>query len=147
MPHIVIEVSPSLFAAIDWAPELRALHTALADRGWAALADLKSRVKPIAIELSGVDRQARQLVATLTLTQARPVQTSAAMAELVFDHLCRAVSALPDGGAWVQCCVFLREHPRSHYLKRQWNAPLSSGHSSPAPQSFDTARRFPPHGN
>lgn len=147
MPHIVIEVSPSLLAAIDWASSLRALHTALAEHGWAALADLKSRVTPIAIELSGVDPQAQQLVATLTLTQSRPVQTSAAMAELVFDHLCRAVGALPDGGAWVQCCVFLREHPWSHYLKRQWNAPLSCGHSSSAPQSFDAARRCPPQGN
>ncbi|MET1114600.1 MAG: hypothetical protein ABWY08_06525 [Comamonas sp.] len=124
MPHIVIEVSPSLLAAIDWAPELRALHIALADRGWAALADLKSRVTPIAFEFSGADRQAQQLVATLILTQPRPAQTSAGMAELVFEHLCRAVGARPDAGAWVQCCVFLREHPRSHYLKRQWNAPL-----------------------
>lgn len=125
MPHIVIEGSPPLLAAIEWEPVLHALHLALAERGWAGLADLKSRVMPIAAELAGADRNALQLVATLTLTNPRPPETSAAMAAMVFEHLCAATEASPgSAAAWVQCCVFLREHPKSHYLKQQWNAPL-----------------------
>ncbi len=46
-----------------------------------------------------------------------------AMAEVVFEHLSRAIGAPLESAAWVQCCVFLQEHPKSHYLKRQWNAP------------------------
>ena len=121
MPHIAIEVSPPLLAAIDWTPVLHGMHTALATSGWAALEDLKSRVVPIAIELCGVDPQAQQLIATLTLTNPRPPQTCSAMAETVLAHLSRAiVAAHPMPAAWIQCCVFLREHPQSHYLKRQW---------------------------
>ncbi len=128
MPHLVIEVSPSLLAAIEWEPELHSLHVALAERGWARLADLKSRVTPIAMELCGVDRQAQQLIATLTLTNPRPPETCTAMAEMVFDHLCRVVGAQSETASWVQCCMFLQTHPKSHYLKRQWNAPLPPAH-------------------
>jgi 5-carboxymethyl-2-hydroxymuconate isomerase len=125
MPHIAIEVSPPLLAAIDWAPVLHGMHSMLAERGWAALADLKSRVVPIAVELCGVDPHAQQLIATLTLTNPRPPETCNAMAETVLDHLSRAVAvASPTSADWIQCCVFLREHPKSHYLKRQWELPL-----------------------
>ncbi|MDP9917467.1 5-carboxymethyl-2-hydroxymuconate isomerase [Variovorax boronicumulans] len=126
MPHIAIEVSSSLFAAIEWEPVLHAMHLALAARDWAELGDLKSRVTPIAVELCGADPQAQQLIATLTLTNPRPPKTCAAMAQMVLDHLSRVVGERPETSAWVQCCVFLREHPKSHYLKRQWHAPLSS---------------------
>lgn len=124
MPHITIEVSPSLLAAIDWAPVLRTLHTALAEQGWAKLLDLKSRVVPIAFELCGADAQAQQLVATLTLTNPRPTEVCNAMARTVFDHLAQAIDeAQVSPAAWTQCCVFLREHPKAQYLKRQWHAP------------------------
>lgn len=123
MPHIAIEVSPPLLAAINWAPVLHGLHASLVEPGWAALADLKSRVVPIAIELCGADPQAQQLIATLTLTNPRPPETCKAMTETVLDHLSRALAAAhPAPTAWTQCCVFLREHPKSHYLKRQWPA-------------------------
>lgn len=132
MPHIAIEVSPSLLPSIQWEPVLHAMHLALAERGWARLADLKSRVAPIAVGLCGEDPHAQQLIATLTLTNPRPPQTCSAMAEVVFEHLSRAIGAIGaigpfeaplESAAWVQCCVFLQEHPKSHYLKRQWNAP------------------------
>lgn len=132
MPHIAIEVSPSLLPSIQWEPVLHAMHLALAERGWARLADLKSRVAPIAVGLCGGDPHAQQLIATLTLTNPRPPQMCSAMAEVVLEHLSRAIGATgpigpidahPEPAAWVQCCVFLQEHPKSHYLKRQWNAP------------------------
>lgn len=123
MPHIAIEVSPSLLASIQWEPVLHAMHLALAGRGWARLADLKSRVAPISAGLCGGDPHAQQLIATLTLTNPRPPEMCSAMAEVVLEHLARAIGAHPALAAWVQCCVFLRQHPKSHYLKRQWNAP------------------------
>ena len=126
MPHIAIEVSPSLLPSIQWEPVLHAMHLALAERGWARLADLKSRVAPIAVGLCGEDPHAQQLIATLTLTNPRPPQMCSAMAEVVFEHLARAIGPIdahPESAAWVQCCVFLQEHPKSHYLKRQWKAP------------------------
>ncbi len=132
MPHIAIEVSPSLLPSIQWEPVLHAMHLALAERGWARLADLKSRVAPIAVGLCGEDPHAQQLIATLTLTNPRPPQMCSAMAEVVLGHLSRAIGAIgatgpidahPEAAAWVQCGVFLQEHPKSHYLKRQWNAP------------------------
>lgn len=123
MPHIAVEVSPALLAAIEWEPVLQGLHAAIAERGWARLADLKSRMASIAVELCGADPQAQQLIATLTLTNPRPPETCAAMAEMVFDHFSRSIGADTGTPGWVQCCVFLQEHPKSHYLKRQWNAP------------------------
>lgn len=123
MPHISIEVSSPLLAAIQWEQVLHTMHLALAQRGWATLEDLKSRVTPIAAGLCGVDPQAQQLIATLTLTNPRPPETCAAMAAMVLDHLSQAIDDRPALSAWVQCCVFLREHPKSHYLKRQWNTP------------------------
>lgn len=123
MPHIVIEASPQLLAAIEWEPALRALHAALAAPGWARLADLKSRVSPISVGLCGADPKAQQLIATLALTNPRSPETCADMAEAVIEHLSRAIAACPQSHPWVQCCVFLQEHPKSHYLKRQWNAP------------------------
>lgn len=126
MPHIAVEASSSLLTTIKWEPVFQALHAELADRGWAALADLKSRVTLISAQLCGADPQAQQLIVTLTLTNPRPPETSAAMARMVFDHLNRAIDAHLEIAAWVQCCVFLKEHPKSHYLKRHWNAPPSS---------------------
>lgn len=123
MPHITVEVSSSLYAAIEWQPVMHALHLALAERGWAALADLKSRVVPIAVELCGNDPNAQQLIATLTLTNTRPPEMSGAMAQTVLEHLSRGIEARPEPARWVQCCVFLREHPKPQYFKRQWNAP------------------------
>lgn len=123
MPHIVIEASPPLLAAIPWAPVLKSLHLALAEPGWAALADLKSRVTPIAVALSGTDPHAQQLVATLWLTNPRPPEMCAAMMQTVSDHLGRATDTHRDAATWVQCCVFLQEHPKAHYLKREWEAP------------------------
>ena len=123
MPHITVEVSSSLFTTIEWTPVMHALHLALAERGWAALADLKSRVVPIAVELCGTDPNAQQLIATLTLTNPRPSEMSCAMAQAVLEHLSHAVESRPELAGWVQCCVFLREHPKAQYFKRQWNAP------------------------
>jgi 5-carboxymethyl-2-hydroxymuconate isomerase len=126
MPHIAIEISPALLAAIDWKPVLHELHVALSGRGWAGLADLKSRMTLISAELCGADPQAQQLIATLTLTNPRPAETCTQMAEMVLDHLSSAIGRHPEMAAWVQCCVFLQEHPKSQYLKRQWNAPKSA---------------------
>lgn len=123
MPHIAMQASPALLAAIEWGPVLKGLHAALAQSGWAKLSDLKSRVVPIVAELCGDDPQAQQLIATLTLTNPRPPQICTAMAEMVLEHLSLALRARPEQAAWVQCCVFLQEHPKSHYLKRQWNEP------------------------
>lgn len=125
MPHIVIDASAPLLARIDWQPVLHELHQALAEKGWAALEDLKSRVQPMAHELSGSDDGAQQLIATLILTNPRPPAVCQRMAELVHAHLSRAIEAArPD--AWVQCCLFLHEFPKLQYFKRQWNAPPPS---------------------
>ena len=122
MPHIVIEASPALLGAIGWQPVLRELHRALAESGWAAMGDMKSRVHPIAAGLCGEDPAAQQLIATLTLTNPRPPLVCRQMAEMVHVHLSRAIDALGPG-AWTQCCVFLRDVPKSHYVKRQWPSP------------------------
>lgn len=122
MPHISIEASPALVGAVDWPTTLQGLHAELAHEGWAALADLKSRVHPIAAELCGADPGALQLVATLTLTRPRPPHICERMADTVSRHLSSAVNALQPR-PWIQCCVFLRLHPLDHYRKRQWNAP------------------------
>lgn len=122
MPHIAIEISPALSAAIDWNTVLPGLHQALAEPGWAALDDLKSRVHPIAQELSGAAPASQQLIATLTLTNPRPPQVSRQMAETLYAHLSQAIAAQAPG-EWVQCCVFLHEVPKGSYLKQQWNPP------------------------
>jgi len=125
MPHIAIEVSPALCGAIDWEARLATLHRALAASGWARLDDLKSRVQPIAAGLCGEDRRAQQLIATLILTNPRPPETCLQMAQLVHAHLSQAVEdCRPEG--WVQCCVLLRELPRTRYFKRQWQAPAAA---------------------
>ncbi len=127
MPHIVVEASPPLLAAIDWPQTLRTLHRALADSGSAALGDLKSRVQPIVAELCGDEPGAQQLIATLVLTNPRASEVSQRMADTAFTVLSRAVEALSPG-QWVQCCVFLREHPKATYWKQQWNPPSNPHH-------------------
>lgn len=128
MPHIAIEVSPVLFDRIDWDARLEALHQALADAGWARLEDLKSRVQPVAAGLCGGDRQAQQLIATLILTNPRPPEICLRMAQLVHDRLSQAVEDSRHAG-WVQCCVLLRELPKTHYFKRQWQEPATAAES------------------
>ncbi|MFY3985929.1 hypothetical protein ACOTJH_28340 [Achromobacter xylosoxidans] len=111
MPHIAIDASPALIEGIDWRTTLVSLHRQLSDMGWANLSDLKSRVQPIAVEFSGDDSTALQLIATLALTNPRPFEISQKMAETVQAHPSSAIDRLPIS-AWVQCCVFLDEHPK-----------------------------------
>lgn len=122
MPHIAIEISPALSAAIDWTRVLPDLHRALAEPGWAALDDLKSRVHPIAQELCGATPTSQQLIATLTLTNPRPPEVCRQMADTLLAHLSQAIAAQAPR-EWVQCCVFLHEVPKGGYLKQQWNRP------------------------
>lgn len=128
MPHISIEISPALSAGVDWNTLLPGLHQALAEPGWAALDDLKSRVHLIAHELCGAAPApaSQQLIATLTLTNPRPPQVCRQMAETLLCHLSQAIAAQAPG-RWVQCCVFLHEVPKGNYLKQQWNlsAPMA----------------------
>lgn len=121
MPHIDIVVSTDLGKNIAWRDTLRSLHAELASRGYAALGDLKSRVRYCDFALSGEDFEAAQVVATLTMTNPRPEDVMEAMAAIVFDHLGRAVERVA-GERWTQCCVFHQFVPKDRYLKRTFNA-------------------------
>jgi 5-carboxymethyl-2-hydroxymuconate isomerase len=117
MPHISIAVSPGLAGRMDWARILPPLHRALAERGFAAIDDLKSRVQLCDYTLLGDDEAAQQIVATLHMTNPRADETQRAMAQLILAHLEQAVTTA-DLGCWTQCCVFCAFTPKSHYLRR-----------------------------
>lgn len=120
MPHIDIVVSPELGKKITWQDTLCAIHAELAAQGFAAITDLKGRVRFCDIAVSGVEPAADQVVATLTMTNPRPEETMEAMANIVFEHLGRAVENVA-GDRWTQCCVFHQLVPKSRYLKRTIN--------------------------
>ncbi|BEP39080.1 hypothetical protein GmRootV59_60770 (plasmid) [Variovorax sp. V59] len=124
MPHLHIEVSADLAAALHWKQLARDIHLDLAAREWADIGDLKTRVLVCADTLSGQDGGAQQLVATLILTRARAPELQRAMRDRVMAHLEQAVGALRPVH-WVQCCVFIQATPRDDYAKRQWNAPAA----------------------
>lgn len=125
MPHIRIEASSGIIDLIDWTDVLNQLHMDLAGQGWAKLSDLKSRIHHSTASVSANDPSAQQVVATLVLTNPRPVEIQQAMSQMVLDHLERAINAThPD--RWIQCCVFLQPVPKHDYLKRQWNPPGSA---------------------
>jgi len=122
MPHIAIQASPELLAAIPWERVLHQLHAEMGEQGHARLHDMKSRVQPIAAGLCGLDGAALQLVATLTLTNPRTPEVISLMSGRVLARLSEAIDAHAPR-AWIQCCVFVQELPRQHYLKEQWNPP------------------------
>lgn len=122
MPHLRIEVSADLAAALDWKRLSNGIHRDLAACQWAAIDDLKTRVLVCADALAGQDHGAQQLVATLIITRPRPPQVQRAMAERVLAHLEAAVRSLrPEH--WVQCCVFMQATRSDDYAKWQWKAP------------------------
>ena len=124
MPHLRIEVSTELATALDWNQLADNIHSDLADCGWAAINDLKTRVFVCAAALAGKDRHAQQLVATLIITNPRPAEVQHAMTDRILDRLEKAVRDLQPV-YWVQCCVFLQVTPKQDYAKRQWNAPTA----------------------
>lgn len=125
MPHLRIEVSAELAAALNWKQMMHDIHLDLAAAKWAALEDLKTRVLICADELAGQDQYAQQLVATLIITNPRPIEVQRAMTERVLAHLEGAVCALQPV-QWVQCCVFMQASRKEDYAKWQWNAPTLS---------------------
>lgn len=127
MPHLRIEVTEALASALDLTTLSEAIHRDIADQGWAASSDLKTRVLVCADALAGLDRGAQQLVATLITTNSRPPDVQRAMTDCVLKHLQHAVRTLKPA-QWVQCCVFMQAAPKSDYSKWQWMppTPLSS---------------------
>ncbi|MBY0466330.1 MAG: hypothetical protein K2W33_15435 [Burkholderiales bacterium] len=124
MPHLRIEVSAALSQTLNWKALANEIHHGIAQRGWASLNDLKTRVVVCAEDLAGDDLLAQQLVATLITTNPRPPDVLQAMQALVLAEMEKAVSALHPT-QWVQCCVFLQATPKSDYMKWQWRAPVT----------------------
>jgi 5-carboxymethyl-2-hydroxymuconate isomerase len=122
MPHLRIEVTDSLASALDLKSLLEAIHRDIADHGWAAINDLKTRVLVCVDALAGLDHGAEQLVATLITTNPRPPDVQRAMTDCVLRHLQQAVRTL-GLAHWVQCCVFMQATPKSDYSKWQWMPP------------------------
>lgn len=126
MPHLRIEASAALAHGIAWAPLAAAIHGDLAAHGWAALADLKSRVVACDYDLAADDAQAQQLVATLVTTHPRPPEVLDKMKACILAHLERAVADLQPR-SWVQCCVIVQAMPPGAYAKVQWHPPHRPG--------------------
>jgi len=125
MPHISIAVSPDLAGRVDWTRILPPLHRQLAEGGFAAMRDLKSRVQICDYTLLGEDETAQQVVATLHMTNRRSDETRREMAQIVLSHLEQAVNAA-GLGRWTQCCVFCAFTPRSHYLRSELFAEVAA---------------------
>lgn len=116
MPHIVVEATPRLAAALDF-PELFGLiHRAIAAEGHARLEDFKSRVHVTQAHLAGVDPGGEFLLARLVITNPRPLETRQAMARVVHDTLRDAIAAT-EPGTWWQCCVLTEAFEKTAYLK------------------------------
>lgn len=139
MPHLRIEVSADLAAVLNWKQLAHGIHVDLAARRWADIDDLKTRVLVCTQAFAGQDDGAQQLVATLIITKARPLEVQRAMADRVMTHLEEAVAALRPAH-WVQCCVFMQATSNADYTKRQWNAPTGTVQRSFAAENRDTSR-------
>jgi 5-carboxymethyl-2-hydroxymuconate isomerase len=116
MPHIVIESTPRLSAAIDFVALFSAVHHRIAADGHAVLDDFKSRVHITNRHLAGDDTEAEFVVARLVTTNPRPKHAQRAMAAVIHDALRAAIEAEPRP-YWWQCCVLIEPFDKADYLK------------------------------
>jgi len=116
MPHIVVESTRRLSAAIDFAALFSAVHHRLAADGHAALDDFMSRVHVTDRHLAGDDPDAEFVVAQLVTTNPRPKEAQRAMAAVIHDALRAAIEAEPQP-YWWQCCVLIEPFDKVDYLK------------------------------
>jgi 5-carboxymethyl-2-hydroxymuconate isomerase len=116
MPHILIESTPRLCAAIDFVALLSAVHHRIAADGHAMLDDFKSRVHVADRHLAGDDTDAEFVVARLVTTNPRPKAAQRAMAALIHGALRAAIEAKPRP-YWWQCCVLIEPFDKADYLK------------------------------
>ncbi len=116
MPHIVVEATSRLRAAIDFKDVFAKIHSQLSERSYARLQDLKSRVLSADLHLAGDDPDGEFLVVRLITTNPRPKETEQAMAQIVHDALREAlIAASPP--FWWQCCVLIETFDRQDYIR------------------------------
>jgi 5-carboxymethyl-2-hydroxymuconate isomerase len=116
MPHIVLETTPRLAAALDFVALFSVMHQRIAAAGYAALNDFKSRVHVTDRHLAGLDTDGEFVVVRLVTTNPRPKTTQRAMADMVHDALRDAIAKEPRP-YWWQCCVLVEPFARGDYLK------------------------------
>ncbi|MGH6616458.1 hypothetical protein [Sphingomonas sp.] len=116
MPHISIEATPRLAAALDFRSVFAAIHHRLADEGHGKLDDFKSRVHVTATHLAGDDPDGEILVARLMTTNPRPADVQRAMAQTIHDLLTAAIET-ELRPYWWQCCVLNEPFERADYFK------------------------------
>ena len=116
MPHIIVEATPRLSAALNFRTLFSLMHRRITESGHAELNDFKSRVHVTAHHLAGEDGEGEFVVARLATTNPRPKLTRRAMAQVIHDVLRRAIESerLPY---WWQCCVLIETFDKQDYLK------------------------------
>lgn len=116
MPHLVLEASAGLASLLDFNALIQSIHQGFDSLGYASASAIRNRVFVPVCSLSGSDRNTQFVVATLTMTVARPPDMQAAMARLVHDEICQAIEASGFEGRW-QCGVFRSFVPPDLYIK------------------------------
>ena len=72
MPHIIVEATPRLGAALDFRALFSLMHRRITESGHAEFSDFKSRVHVTAHHLAGEDGEGKFVVARLATTNPRP---------------------------------------------------------------------------
>ena len=122
MPHISVEATPRLAAALAFPVLFLDIHRRMEAGGFARAGDFKSRVLIAEAHLAGDDPDGEFLVARLMTTNPRPTEAQHAMCAIVRDVLTAAIETEPRP-YWWQCCVLNEPFPRADYFKTDSKKP------------------------
>lgn len=118
MPHISVEATPRLAAALDFPKLFAVIHRRMEEGGFARARDFKSRVLIAQAHLAGEDPDGEFLVARLMTTNPRTTEAQHAMCTIVRDVLTAAIQAEPRS-YWWQCGVLNEPFLRADYFKTE----------------------------
>jgi 5-carboxymethyl-2-hydroxymuconate isomerase len=121
MPHIIVEATPRLGAALDLRALFSLMHRRIVESGHAELNDFKSRVHVTAHHLTGEDGEGEFVVARLAITNPRPKSTLRAMAQVIHDVL-RTATESEQRPYWWQCRVLIETFDKQDYRKADSHA-------------------------
>lgn len=123
MPHITVEVPPTLQGKIDWSSLFKTLHATLANAGYGRLDDFKSRTINLdCYQVSDKGADAVFLFITLQTMNPRPPEMLRAMGKMIYTAIESEARKIAEG-RWLQVCVKVGGTAPEDYFKGHINPP------------------------
>lgn len=123
MPHITVEIPPTLQGKIDWNNLFKTLHVTLANAGYGRLDDFKSRTINLdCCQVSDKGADAVFLFVTLQTMNPRPPEMLRAMGKMIYAAIEEEARQIANG-RWLQVCVKVGSTAPEDYFKGHINPP------------------------